>query len=269
MLVLSRRPKEKIVFPAFNTSVEVLEVKPGRVRLGIDAPANVQILREEVMDPAQSKNSGAAQFQRLLNVTASAQSESAMRKMRHDLRNRLNAASVGLALARRQLQAGLIEDLDSTLERIAVGFQLFEGEVDKLTEATKPSSEKRQPEALLVEDDSNECELLAGFMRLAGYKVNTASDGEAALDRLRNGWKPDVMLLDMNMPRCDGVTTVKMIRRDPQLANMRIYAVTGYSAEQLGVDKKHSGLNGWFQKPLDPERLLGELQADGNSCLSA
>jgi CheY-like chemotaxis protein len=59
-----------------------------------------------------------------------------------------------------------------------------------------------------------------------------------------------------------------MIRRDPQLANMRIYAVTGYSAEQLGVDAKHTGLNGWFQKPLDPERLLGELQADCNNCIS-
>src|SRR3954463_12582464 len=72
MLVLSRRAHEKIVFPAFNTSVEVLEVKPGRVRLGIDAPANVQILREEVMDPAQTKQAGAATFQRLLNVTAEA-----------------------------------------------------------------------------------------------------------------------------------------------------------------------------------------------------
>jgi len=268
MLVLSRRAHEKIVFPAFNTSVEVLEVKPGRVRLGIDDPANVQILREEVMDPAQTKQAGAATFQRLVNVTAEANSEERLRKMRHDLRNRLNTASVGLALARRQLQAGMVEDLDTTLDAIVRSFQSLEGDMQSLTESPKPTTSKRQLEALLVEDDSNECELLAGFMRLAGYKVNTATDGEDAMNRLRNGFKPDVMLLDMNMPRCDGVTTVKMIRRDPQLANMRIYAVTGYSAEQLGVDKQHSGLNGWFQKPLDPERLLGELQSDRDNCLS-
>jgi len=269
MLVLSRRAHEKIVFPAFGTSIEVLEVKPGRVRLGIDAPANIQILREEVMDPAQAKHAGSSQFQRLVNVTAEANSEDRLRKIRHELRNRLNTASVGLALARRQLRAGMVEDLDATLDAIAGSFQSLEGDMQSLTEAPKQVNARRPLEALLVEDDTNECQLLAGFMRLAGYKVNTATDGEDALNRLRNGFKPDVMLLDMNMPRCDGVTTVKMIRCDPQLANLRIYAVTGYSAEQLGVDAKHSGLNGWFQKPLDPERLLGELQADRDSCLSA
>ncbi len=271
MLVLSRREHEKIVFPALRTSVEVLEAKSGRVRLGIEAPAEVQILREEVMNSSSGNASRvppSAGSQAVLAAAAQAESDR-LRKLRHDLRNRLNSGSVGLALARRQLSAGLIGDLENTLDKIARGFQSIEGELQELMEHTPPTKCARQLEALLVEDDTNECELLAGFLRLAGYKVNTAHDGADALDRLRAGSKPDVMLLDMNLPRCDGVTTVKMIRRDPSLANLKIYAVTGYSAEQLGVDEKHSGLNGWFQKPLDPERLLGELQTDRHQCAMA
>jgi carbon storage regulator CsrA len=268
MLVLSRREHEKIVFPTLRTSVEVLEVKSGRVRLGIEAPPEVQILREEVMASSKARQSGVSPMP--ITATASANGESdQLRKLRHDLRNRLNSGSVGLALARRQLDAGMLDELEQTLEILARGFQSAEGDLQQPTDRTLPAAAQRQPEALLVEDDTNECELLAGFLRLAGYKVNTAHDGADALDRLRTGSQPDVMLLDMNLPRCDGVTTVKMIRCDPKLANLKIYAVTGYSAQQLGVDEKHSGLNGWFQKPLDPERLLGELQTARFSSIHA
>ena len=48
MLVLSRRLNEKILLPSIHTSVEVLDIKGDRVRLGIEAPANVTILREEL-----------------------------------------------------------------------------------------------------------------------------------------------------------------------------------------------------------------------------
>jgi CheY-like chemotaxis protein/sRNA-binding carbon storage regulator CsrA len=247
------------VFPSLRTSVEVLEVKSGRVRLGIEAPAELQILREEVLASAKLNLS---RMPTQPTIAATNGEANRLRELRHELRNRLNTGSVGLALARRQLEAGMLDELEETLENLSRSFQPLDDDLQQPIDRTPHSTSQRQPEALLVEDDTNECELLAGFLRLAGYKVNTAHDGADALDRLRTGAKPDVMLLDMNMPRCDGVTTVKMIRCDPKLANLKIYAVTGYSAQQLGVDEKHSGLNGWFQKPLDPERLLGALQTD-------
>jgi carbon storage regulator len=49
MLVLSRRPNEKIVLPGLGITVQVVSVKPGVVRLGIDAPPAVQVLREELL----------------------------------------------------------------------------------------------------------------------------------------------------------------------------------------------------------------------------
>jgi carbon storage regulator len=58
MLVLSRRVREKIVFPALNVTVQVVAVKGGGVRLGIEAPPEVDIVREELLSLASSPSAG-------------------------------------------------------------------------------------------------------------------------------------------------------------------------------------------------------------------
>jgi len=75
-----------------------------------------------------------------------------------------------------------------------------------------------------VEDEENERELLAGYLRLAGFLVDTAGDGCDALDHLHAGERPDVVLLDMGLPRCDGATTACEIRRDPACSGLEIFA---------------------------------------------
>jgi CheY-like chemotaxis protein len=117
------------------------------------------------------------------------------------------------------------------------------------------------PKALLVEDDHNECELLAGFFRLAGYEVATAGDGSDAIDYLQQHERPDVMLLDMMLPRCDGPTTIRRLRDDPAFNDLKIFAMSGYTPDQIGLDCGASGVARWFQKPLNPELLLRELNA--------
>jgi len=54
MLVLSRKPNEKIVFPAIHTSVQIVAIKPGVVRVGIDAPPDIAVFREELCPPRAS-----------------------------------------------------------------------------------------------------------------------------------------------------------------------------------------------------------------------
>jgi CheY-like chemotaxis protein len=122
-----------------------------------------------------------------------------------------------------------------------------------------PPAPARRRRALLVEDDVNECELLAGFLRLAGLEVSAVHDGSEALDYLqREG--ADVVLLDMHLPRCDGPTMIRALRRNPAYTHLKIFAVTGATAEQVGLDPSSVGIARWFQKPLDPDALLRELQ---------
>ena len=118
MLVLSRRHNEKILLPSVGASIEVLEIKGDRVRLGIDAPANVTILREELAD-----KQGLRSIADMRAAVEAATLEA--REQRHLLRNQLNTATVGIAVARRQLEAGLIEQVAATLSKIGDGVQLL------------------------------------------------------------------------------------------------------------------------------------------------
>ncbi len=78
-----------------------------------------------------------------------------------------------------------------------------------------PAKTRRAWKALLVEDNANKSNLLAGYLRMTGFEVDTAGDGADALDYLRSHDRPDVVLLDMLMPRCDGPTTIGRIAAIP------------------------------------------------------
>lgn len=244
MLVLSRRLNEKIVFPSVPASVQAVSIKQGVVRLGIDAPGNVPVFREEVLDAG-----GAAM---LLEATPD------LRKLNHLIRNRLNAAGVGLSLLR--LQAAQDPRVKDVLDRVESELKELQREVGKVCEQGPPASASvRTRKALLVEDNQNERELLSAFLRMANFDVDTAGDGAAALDYLHANGQPDFVLLDMMMPRCDGVTMVRTLRRDPSYDDLKIFAISGYPPEQLGIDATRVGIDRWFQKPINAEALLGEL----------
>src|SRR5260370_8286306 len=89
MLVLSRRLNEKVVFPDFHTAVQVLSVKGGKVRLGIEAPPAVTVLREELQAAGQIA-------ERMPPQDLSVQTK--MRQLNHLLPTRLNVAAIRLSL---------------------------------------------------------------------------------------------------------------------------------------------------------------------------
>jgi carbon storage regulator CsrA len=249
MLVLSRRPNEKILFPSISTAVHVLSIKGGAVRLGIEAPPEVTILRNEL----QARSAEWSATTRLAEPA-----ESRLSRLRHLLRNRLSVTTVGLGLLRRQAQAGLSEEMERTIAKIEEEMHLLRQRLEsEAAEPPKPAPKMRK--ALLVEDEENERELLAAYLRLAGFAVDTAGDGCDALDRLRAGEQPDVVLLDMGLPRCDGATTARAIRRDPACAGLKIFAVSGHSPNEYDLERGPRGIDRWFDKPLDPAVLLREL----------
>lgn len=237
MLVLSRRLGQRIVFPDHHISVEVLACKGSVTRLGIKAPAHVNVVREELARTAGE---------------APAADEA---RRRHDLRGHLNTVTMALYVAEKQLKAGRIDEAErllreaqSTLERAPIGD----------APATRPS--KRPIGALLVEDNRNEEVLLSSFLRLSGVHVDTVHDGMEALEYLSTQKRPlDVVLLDMRLPRFDGPQTVSAIRRDPAHQGLKIFAVTGSSPEEFDLPTGEDGVNAWFQKPLNPRQLVDAM----------
>ena len=245
MLVLSRRANEKIVFPNLGITVDVLSIKGNSARLGIEAPANVTVMRDELLAQlSEAERAALAQVEKRPELS-------------HAVRNHLNAVSIALHLFRRQCQAGLETDAQRTFDRLIGEFGRLEDEVGtRQPAAKKPSSQCR---ALLIEDDQNESELLAGFLRMTGFDVATAEDGSDALDYLSSHKRPDLVLLDMLMPRCDGPSTVQAIRGNHDYDPMKIFAVSGTSPMTLGVTVGPGGIDRWFPKPINPEALVREI----------
>jgi carbon storage regulator len=111
MLVLSRRINEKIVMPTLGATVQVVSVKPGIVRIGIDAPDYVPVFRQEVLDRLDG-----AERARL--VPSSAADANKLRDRVGMLTEALATAAAGLAQVRRQLKLGQTEDLGVMLDRL-------------------------------------------------------------------------------------------------------------------------------------------------------
>jgi carbon storage regulator CsrA len=251
MLVLSRRLQQKVVIPDLQTTIQVVSIKGNTVGLSFEAPQQVRIYREEVLARKGP-----------LGPPPESPAEAQLRELRHVLNNRINTSVFGLAVLRRQLELGRIQDMPATLDRLDDEVAALRQRLEALQSPPAPVAPPAlAPRALLVEDDRNECELLAGFLRLAGIEVGTASDGADALDYLEKHERPDIVLLDMIMPRCDGPTTVRAIRRNPNWQGLKVFGVTGTS-DTFGLEEGPCGVNRWFRKPLDPTILLGELKRE-------
>ncbi len=242
MLVLSRRTSEKIVFPGIGVTVHVLATKGQAARIGIEAPPEVPILRGELAPAAGAPAGPSAE---------------------HRLRNRLSKVTLGLHMLQRQWEVGRQAEARTTLENLLT--QLEALEQDLAARQKPPGSQPRGVElprcrALVVDDDSNERELLAGLLAMHGCECSTASDGQDCLDYLSSHERPDFVLLDMWMPRCDGPGALRQIRGDPRLAGLKVFSISGTSPEDLGVGTGPDGVDAWFAKPLNPRKLWEAMQ---------
>ena len=124
--------------------------------------------------------------------------------------------------------------------------------------ATDPSG----PLRVLVVDDSDAIrELIAVNLELEGYDVRRAGDGQEALDLLAEStdWRPDVITLDVVMPRLGGFETVERLRADPATASIPVAVVTG-RAQQADRERGDAlGVDAYVTKPFEPAELVATV----------
>ena len=132
-------------------------------------------------------------------------------------------------------------------------------------EASIPVSKENLGNALVVDDDENERELLAGFLRMCDYDVNTVKDGLEAEQFLKLNKRPEFILLDMYMPRCNGRQFLSTLRQNKSYGETHVFVVSGSSPDELQMSVR-DGYTHWFNKPLDPRRIVEALtQIEGSS----
>lgn len=248
MLVLSRKENQQISFPELGIVIEILNVRGSQVRVGVDAPLEVRVLRQELTD-----HSDAVREQRVFRLP---------QVVRHELRNQLNLLSLCLHVLKREIANGTCGSSEEAFERLTL--QIEKLAAHQALAAANGSTvdvfdgKGRTQKALLVEDCDNERALLAGFLRLHGLEVDSVGDGEAALKYLEEHEPPDVILLDMHIPLISGSELYRTIRDTPRFDGTLVFVVSGTTSEEQGMTLEGDS-DRWFQKPIDPRKLLGPL----------
>jgi two-component system alkaline phosphatase synthesis response regulator PhoP len=112
---------------------------------------------------------------------------------------------------------------------------------------------------LVVDDENYILHILDFSLGAEGYEVITAEDGEAAVRKAKEQ-RPDLIVLDVMMPKMDGFEACRMIKRDPDLSTTPVILL---SAKARDIDQKQgyeAGADDYITKPFSPGRLVDRVQ---------
>lgn len=102
---------------------------------------------------------------------------------------------------------------------------------------------------LIVEDNEMNMRLFSDLLKSKGYQVFECSEGKNAVQNAKK-IKPDLILMDIQMPEVDGLTATKMIRNTPAIAKTKIIAVTAFAMEGDAERIIKGGCDGYLSKPI-------------------
>jgi two-component system response regulator MprA len=117
--------------------------------------------------------------------------------------------------------------------------------------------EGRSPRVLVVEDDEDIALALQRSLRLDGYDVRISRDGEVALEDFRQ-FLPDLVLLDLGLPKLDGIAVAQRMRQD---GDVPILMLTARDAVESRVEGLDSGADDYLVKPFERQELLARMRA--------
>ena len=111
---------------------------------------------------------------------------------------------------------------------------------------------------LVVEDQEDNRQILRDLLGVAGFRMVEAHDGEQALIVARSE-RPDLILMDIQLPILDGYEATRSIKRDPELKHIPIIAVTSYALSGDETKAREAGCDAYVAKPYSTRYLLAKI----------
>ena len=108
---------------------------------------------------------------------------------------------------------------------------------------------------LLVEDEPKNLTLLRDVLQVSGYKTIEATDGKQGVE-LAKSKKPDLILMDVQMPVMDGLEATRILKADATTSNIPVLALTSYAMKGDKERILEAGCDGYLAKPIDIKELL-------------
>ena len=112
---------------------------------------------------------------------------------------------------------------------------------------------------LVVEDQEDNRQILRDLLANAGYEMIEAEDGEQALVKVVEH-KPDLILMDIQLPLLDGYEATRRIKADPELKHIPIIVVTSYALSGDEEKARAAGCEAYVAKPYSPRALLAKIR---------
>jgi two-component system, cell cycle response regulator DivK len=112
---------------------------------------------------------------------------------------------------------------------------------------------------LVIEDNPSHLKLAHLVLSAAGYDVNEAGAAEQARDAIKRD-RPQLILLDLELPGMDGLTLVRQLKADPETADIQIVAVTSYPERFSRTEALAAGCVAYITKPINTRTLPGQLE---------
>ena len=112
---------------------------------------------------------------------------------------------------------------------------------------------------LVVEDTEDNRQILRDLLSAAGYDIVEAHDGAQGVAKASEH-KPDLILMDNQMPLMDGYEATRRIKADPALKSIPVIAVTSYALSGDEEKTRDAGCDGYIAKPFSPRQMLAKVR---------
>lgn len=112
---------------------------------------------------------------------------------------------------------------------------------------------------MIVEDQLEFLAIYKLYLERHGYRVVAAEDGEVAV-RFAREHRPNVILMDLSMPRLDGIEATRELKRSPETRDIPVVLMTAHTYGSVGRRAREAGCVGFVAKPCEPRRILQEVQ---------
>lgn len=117
-----------------------------------------------------------------------------------------------------------------------------------------------RPKILIVDDEPDILELIEYNLKKEGYQVYTANNGKEAIDEARKV-QPDLIILDIMMPKMDGIEACRLLRAMPEFKNTFMVFLTARSEEYSEIAGFNVGADDYIAKPIKPRALVSRINA--------
>jgi two-component system, cell cycle response regulator DivK len=112
---------------------------------------------------------------------------------------------------------------------------------------------------LVIEDTEDNRQIVRDLLTSAGYEIIEAADGESGV-AMAASTRPDIILMDIQLPVMDGYEATRRIKADPVTAQIPIIAITSYALAGDEAKTRDAGCDGYIAKPFSPRLLLAKVR---------